>query len=177
MPLGSIYAFVEGLDDKRFFKKVVEPRLNRKFPERIIHLVMWTQTKNKAIEEKFLNCAKLDGGLVLYFVDFDSGPCIRGRKTEEVGKQSGLREEDVIVVVPEIESWYVAGLNAKAMEQFKFQSLDDVNDLSKSRFKRLVAKSIFDDEDWAMQEILEVYDIDTARKTNHSFDWFMGKFF
>jgi hypothetical protein len=79
------------------------------------------------------------------------------------------------VVIKEIESWYYAGLSPESVQNLTVPNLPFTDDLTKEDFNRLIPKK-YDSRIDFMFEILKSFSIDTARKKNHSFRFFVERY-
>ena len=111
-----------------------------------------------------------------YFVkDINSTPCI-SIKRDEVHKESKKRIEieKIIVVIKEIESWYVAGLDEKVCNELGIHYLPHTNTLTKEEFNLLIPRD-FDSRTDFMIELLKSFSIEIAKTKNTSFKYFCSK--
>jgi hypothetical protein len=84
----------------------------------------------------------------------------------------------MIIVVKEIESWYLAGLDEKACRELRIRCFDNTDSITKEDFKHIYSNSIHSrrpEIDFYLN-IIENYDIDTAKKKNTTFRYFCDKF-
>lgn len=165
------YIFVEGSDDQRFFKSIVQSKLEEKYSA-TIKIIPYARTKKieiiKLIES--INNGEDD----YYFIcDIDDDLCIRERKQRNIRIFGEiLAEEKIIVVIKEIESWYVAGLSDEKCAEYKIPS-GDTNNLTKEDFDDLIPHHL--DRYTFMMEILNNFCESTAKRKNISFDYFFQR--
>ena len=81
----------------------------------------------------------------------------------------------IIVVIKEIESWYYAGLTPESVLDLEVPDLPLTDDLTKEDFNRLIPRK-YDSRIDFMFEILKYFSIDSARKKNHSFRFFIERY-
>jgi hypothetical protein len=171
LPYKTLFIFIEGNDDERFFKQIIEPLIQNKYS--IIRL--WKYSKVKL--EKRINFIKSITSMkadYIYVTDVDTVPCITFKK-EQIKKELSkmITEDKIVIVVREIESWYLAGLEENNYKKIGIRKrIETTDNLTKGSFNQCIPKrvprSVF------MQEILEYYDIEVAKRKNKSFDYFLN---
>lgn len=90
-------------------------------------------------------------------------------------QEIGIEKDNIIVVVKEIEGWYLAGLSAKISRKLGIPHVKDTNDMTKEDFNRLMPKKIGSRIAF-MEKILKVYDIEIAKRKNESLRCFLDKY-
>jgi hypothetical protein len=168
---GCIYVFLEGDKDERFFTAVLRPVLT----ERYAAVVPWQYARrSKDDVTRALRSVREGKGHYLLLRDIDSCPCVTARK-QDLLKTYGKRIDParVVVVVKEIESWYLAGLDDEGRQEYGISPNHHrhTDDLTKEQFEGLVpAKySVVD----FMNEILGRFRTEVARGRNRSFGYLM----
>jgi len=81
----------------------------------------------------------------------------------------------MIVVVKEIEGWYLAGLDNKVCKQFKIDSFANTDNVTKEKFNALIPKKFTSRVDF-ISEILKNFSIEIAKQKNNSFQYFAKKY-
>ena len=107
--------------------------------------------------------------------DIDDVPCVTSKKeklTDDFGKK--ITADRIAIVIKEIESWYLAGLDEKTSKKLGIRKkIETTDNIIKEHFNQLIPKkmprSVF------MQKILENYDVDVAEGKNGSFGYFLNK--
>ena len=167
MPRPHLGLFVEGNDDERFFKRVLHSKFKKKYQTEV-HIIRYQEIKKGAIEgyiKSFdYNC--------FFFRDNDHGDC--KKFCEKLLKDyDKLSKEKIIVIIEEIESWYLAGINKEVAKQYKIKLDTTTDNLTKEHFKDIIKKSLFGyDITDAMSEILIKFNFEQAKKRNSSFNSF-----
>ncbi|MGA3315288.1 MAG: hypothetical protein ABSC64_02485 [Candidatus Korobacteraceae bacterium] len=176
----GLVIFVEGPDDKRFCERIIQPRCN-KYKSVQIRRHASLPTKQIVNEIKFVKSRNYDYAFV---VDINDEPCVTSKKQKKEQEIGGLDSSKIIVVIKEIESWYLAGLDDTNCKKFGIPSPNHTNTTTKEmfndRFKpRLSKKGHFPDtleRRRLLGEILDCFDEETALSKNDSFDYFLRKF-
>ena len=165
----DLYIFVEGPDDERFFEKIISPYLNNHTD---IHYLKYKEQTSKWVN-KYLITIKSMKCDYIFFHDRDKN-CVSIQKQALLDCYKSLDEENVIIIVKEIEGWYLAGLNKRNSQILGIKFLPCTDDICKEKFKRInssygPSKILF------MLEILKHYDIEMAKSKNKSFRYYATK--
>ena len=166
--------FVEGKDDIHFAKVVLFPLAVHMYD--YVDIYEYAQKTYSATREFITTILRTDYWDYLFIVDFDQGPCVTLRKERIVSRYGNLDSGRVLVVKREIESWYLAGLDQDSCAELGIPFLGNTDDITKEQFDGMIPNRFEDRTDF-MVEILNRYDVETARGRNESFDYAMGKHF
>jgi len=172
MSYKELYIFVEGDDDERFFEKVVMPMLEDKYDS--VALLKYAQRKNQRVTA-FLNSIDRMDMKYLFVSDINHRPCVTAKKQEVQGKFKNIDKDRIIVVIKEIESWYLAGLDDTCSKGLGISPCDSTDNIPKEKFNALIPKK-FDSRIDFMREILKCFHIETAKQKNTSFRYFLEKY-
>jgi len=175
MTYKQLYIFVEGPDDERFFEKI-KPVIENKFD--LVKFIKWATVHSISLGKYMKSLQSTDSANYLFVTDINNSPCITHRKTrlkkvKNYGKV--LEERRVIVVIKEIESWYLAGLNDDACRELQIKTFRNTNNITKENFNRIMPQKYEDSRIDFIQEILKRFSIETAKEKNASFDYFMSR--
>lgn len=116
------------------------------------------------------------GADYLYVIDINNSPCVTAKKDEILSKLRNIDKEKIIVVIKEIESWYLAGIDDIKAKKLKIRNLNSTNDITKEKFNSLIPKRFNSRIDF-MLEILKDFSIETAKQKNKSFKYFINKYY
>jgi len=167
----KLYFFVEGNDDERFFEKIVEPKFKGKY---YTEIRKYAQTKNTNVDN-ILKSIKAIGAEYIFIADIDSAPCVKSKKQEIRNKFRNVDIDRIIVVIKEIEGWYLAGLDTTNSKELKISSVKTTDNITKEQFNNLIPEKS-DSRINFMLEILKRYSIETAKQKNKSFKYFIEKY-
>jgi hypothetical protein len=149
-----LFILLEGDDDERFFENVVKPLIQKRYLWR----KPWKYSQKPRKHEKtvkFINSINSMKADYIYVRDLNDAPCIIAKKEKITRELDHIVIEDkILVVVKEIESWYLAGLDENA-------------------FNQLIPKNMPRIE--FMRKILESYNVEIAKERNGSFGYFLNK--
>ncbi len=170
----TLFVWVEGPDDLRFFTWVVQPVLETKY--RRVQIVQYSE-KTPPKVKNFLRTIPQMGNAYIFVSDADDAPCITARKMRLKEKYgAALDEANIVIIRREIEGWYFAGLDAD-----KFRGLGvrrnypHTDTLSKEDFNNAIPNRFSSRTDF-MIEVLKVFSLEEALERNNSIKYFTEKY-
>lgn len=172
MTTKALYLWVEGPDDQRFIERIMCPLFERVYEG--THVVPYaTQPKKKV--DAFLSSIDAMKADYIFFGDCDSS-CVSATKQHLVRVYCRLDRERIVVVVKEIESWYLAGLDDEAAELLGVPCLSTTDTVTKESFNKRIP-SRFDSRIDFMQEIINHFKIETALAKNESLRYLVSRYY
>ena len=111
----------------------------------------------------------------LFLTDIDECDSITNRKQKVCAKYNGLDENNVLIVIKEIEGWYLAGLNDICCRKMGIQNHLSTNHISKEDFDKLIPRKYSSRLDF-MVEILKCFCHQTGKQKNDSFKYLLDSF-
>jgi hypothetical protein len=157
----NLFIFVEGQDDKRFFEKIILPILKGKYV--FISIRTYANEKNKELAQ-FIRSLKQMNTDYIFVVDKNSEyGCITTKK-KDVQKSYDVEVDKIIVVIKEIESWYLAGLNEEQTKKFGLPILEHTENVGKKKFEEYRRNCKIHNRKDLMTEILKNFSIKTAKQ-------------
>ena len=111
MAYKRLFIFVEGPDDLRFFEKVAVPIFYGKYD--LVECISYSNMKNKKIKDwmRSIKAMKAD---YIFVTDINDSPCVIEKKSIIINQlKNSVAQEQIIVTIKEIESWYLAGITDK----------------------------------------------------------------
>jgi hypothetical protein len=132
-----LFIWVEGADDQRFFEQVVKPLFEQKYD--------WVEVRTYAKHSgeyitKFIRSIKAMEADYIFVADIDSAPCITARKERLQETYKNVDEDKTLVVIQEIESWYLAGLNDANAKRLGLPVFNATDSITKEQFDPLIPK-------------------------------------
>jgi hypothetical protein len=118
---------------------------------------------------------KMNDADYIYTRDFNNSVCVTRKKQKILKKNSFLKEKAILIIIREIESWYLAGLCQKDLSRFKIKKIEKTNDLFKEAFDKCIPKRFTSRIDF-MNEILKCFSIKEASRKNESFLYFARRY-
>ncbi len=160
----SLYVLLEGSDDDRFFNYVFKPELSKIYNKIVKY--QYAQRSKKNVD-RLMHTLKHSGYEYVVFSDFDRAQCVTASK-EALQKRIPVKDAARIAVAKmEVESWYLAGLDHSSTRKLHIPFYANTEDISKEQFETNRPKDSLRIP--FMIEVLKLFDIDTAKKQNHSF--------
>lgn len=172
MSYRRLFIWVEGPDDVRFFETIMEPKLLKKYNS--VETRSYATLKKEKIDN-FIKSIKAMDAEYIFVIDIDNSPCVTAKKQETQNKYKNIDEERIVVVIKEIEGWYLAGLDDKGAKKLKIKLLSDTGNLTKEQFNSSIPTK-FDSRIDFMLEILKNFSIEMAKQKNMSFRYCIEKF-
>lgn len=167
-----LYIFVEGNDDAMFFSNVIRPLLSEKYEE--VEIIKYAQMKKIKVDNflKSIRTLKFD---YILAADIDLQPSVGAKIRIIEDRFSEIDRKKVVIVIKEIESWFLAGLNESTTARFNLPPIYNTEEIFKEDFNQLYRKKFRSRIDF-MREILKQYSIEIAMSKNRSFDFFIRNF-
>jgi len=167
-----IFILVEGEDDVRFFGRIIKPLLINRYDA--VEIIPYASIKRTKVDN-FLKSIRLMKNDYIFVADIDAENSVRDKKQVLYSHFSHIDGGSIIVVIKEIESWYYAGLTLESVQDLEVPDIPLTDDLTKEDFNRLIPRK-YDSRIDFMFEILKYFSIDSARKKNHSFRFFIERY-
>lgn len=171
MAYKMLFILVEGKDDKRFFDKIITPLFERKYDQ--VDVLEYAQLQKEKVS-KFLKSIKGMNADYIFVSDIDQEPCVTARKQYIQNKFKEIDKDRIIVVIREIESWYLTVLDDKSSKRLGIRYSNTTDNVTKEQFNDLIPRK-FDSRIDFMQEILKCFNIETGKHRNTSFRYFLDK--
>lgn len=168
-----LFIWVEGNDDQRFFENLIVPILGKIYD--LVEIIRYAQLKREKIQNFLKSIESMECCDYIYVVDINSSLCVTAKKQELKNKLGNINENRIIVVIKEIESWYLAGLDDASAQKLGFPRYNNTNHLIKEQFNISSEKKFIFRID-CMLEILKHFSVEMARRKNKSFDYFCKKY-
>ena len=172
MALGKLYLLVEGDDDERLVN-IFKPILLRRYNS----VILWkyAQEKKSKIKSFVRSIIALKDDFI-FLGDINNTPCVTEKKNDIVRKYSSIiNNKKIVVVIKEIESWYLAGLSDEIAKKIVKHTFKTTNTITKEQFDNLIPKKYQSRIDF-MMEILKFFSFDISKRKNDSFNYFANNF-
>jgi hypothetical protein len=171
----ELFILVEGYFDKLFFETVIKPIFNGKKRAGNIKIL---ECSNKTIERKRSMIAHND---YIFVSDKDENACITSvkEKIKNKFKRNDVEKIDkskILIVVKEIESWYLAGLDGTKCHKLGIKELKNTDNITKEMFENSIPKRYKGNKQQFYLEILKAYSVRIAKSKNLSFRYFLEKY-
>lgn len=137
MLIKRLFILVEGEDDLRFFNYAKDLIFKEKYNFKQVW--PYAKKKNKQVNN-FLKSIKAMNADYIFVSDINAEPCMTAKKNSLLNKYKQVDKESIIVVIKEIESWYLAGLNDKNARTFGLKLFNTTDHITKEMFNDLIPK-------------------------------------
>ena len=169
-----LFIWVEGGSDARFFEAVMKPLFERIYKR--VEIRTYANLKRVTFA-RILQGLRAIAADFIVVADIDEEPCVTFKKNYV---RSRIRDVDldpdqIRVVIHEIESWYLAGLEAQSSKELGIPLFDRTDAITKEQFIALVPEA-FDSRIDFMMEILKAFSPAIAMRKNDSFRYFFTKY-
>ena len=169
-----LYILLEGVDDERFFSSIVSPLFQDKYSYIVFYKYASEAPKKIRNFLKSIKSMNEKNLADYYFVsDMDSNICITFLKDKLKNKFNIYDLSKIMIVIKEIECWYLAGLNNDFLRKYGISKCSDTCRIFKEDFNRLIPPTFSFRTDF-MIECLKFFSIDEAKIFNSSFDYFIN---
>jgi len=169
----TLYIWVEGNDDVRFFTEIIVPFLHSKYAT--IMIQKWSKMKKEKIYNFIKSIKSMPCADYLFISDINNQPCISSKKENLQKIFKIIEKEKMLIIQKEIESWYLAGLNDESSKRLKIKTYEDTNTITKEMLNCQIPKKYNSRIDFLL-EILKSYSLDIAIQKNTSLKYFLNKY-
>ncbi|HOX34637.1 MAG TPA: hypothetical protein PLO06_02970 [Methanoregulaceae archaeon] len=167
-----LFILVEGEDDVRFFGRIIKPLLKGLYDS--VEIVPYACTKREKVS-RFIKSIQLMKNDYIFVADIDNENSVRDKKQLLYSRYSEVDGRSIIIVVMEIESWYLAGLTDESARHLGIQPLPTTDSVTKEEFNRIIPPRFNSRIDF-MYEILKFFSVPEAVRRNRSFSYFSHRY-
>jgi hypothetical protein len=167
-----LFILVEGNDDERFFSRIIKPLFSDLYPS--IEIVMFACMKNEKVYRYVQSIIEMGNDFILC-ADIDQEESVRAKK-KVLNERYGLFENDhIVIIIREIESWYLAGLDERAQHRLGIRQFGSTNHITKEIFNGMIPRH-YTSRIAFMGDIIAFFSPLAARERNRSFAYFCQKY-
>ena len=167
-----LFIWVEGGDDRRFFDAIIKPALERKF--NLVEVRTYANLKREKVNN-YVRSIKAMSAEYIFVTDINDAPCITYRKQAKQDEFTSIDKDKVIVVIKEIESWYLAGLDDVCSSRCGIPPCNTTDTITKEQFNSLIPRKFAASRIDFLREILKYFQVEIAKQKNKSFRYFLEK--
>jgi hypothetical protein len=172
MPQKKLYIFVEGIDDFLFINDVFKSIALKKYDD--IEIIQYAQMKRVKVN-KYIETIKKMGFDYFVLADIDQEASIKNKRIIIKNRFSEVDYLNIIVVIAEIESWYLAGISKEQSIKWGIHNFERTDIIVKEEFNKVYWCKFHNRIDF-MQEIRNHYDISVGVTKNESLKYFYSLF-
>lgn len=167
-----LFIMVEGEDDIRFFGRLIKPILAPSYHS--VEIIPYACIKREKVN-KFLKSVVLMNNDYIFVADIDQERSIRDKKQLLYYRFSDIDGQSIVIVIREIESWYMAGISPDTAQELGIADIPSTDHITKEDFNAAIPRP-FDSRIDFMFEILKSFSLETAVKKNASFRYFVNRY-
>ena len=167
-----LFILVEGNDDERFFSRIIRPIFADMYAS--VEIVMFACMKNEKVYRFVRSIIEMGHDFILC-ADIDREESVRAKK-KVLNERYGLFENDhMVIIIKEIESWYLAGLDERAQQHLGIRQYVSTNHITKEIFNGMIPRH-YTSRIAFMGDIITLFSPLAARERNRSFAFFCQKY-
>ena len=167
-----LFIFVEGSDDQRFFSRIIVPLLEGEYAS--VELITYASMKSVKVCRFVRSVTAMDHDFILC-ADIDQERNVKAKKAVLKSRFCVLSDDRIVVIIQEIESWYLAGLDDRSQRRLSLRSYRNTNHITKEIFNRMIPRS-YTSRIALMADILDLFSFEAALEKNRSFRYFFTHF-
>jgi len=168
----QLFIWVEGRDDERFFDGTVRTTFENKYDSVVVR--QYAQMTRKEVGRYLRSIKWMCSADCVFVGDINAEPCVTAKK-ERLRQRYGVESDSVIVVIREIEGWYMAGVGDEASAELGVPVLKNTDTLTKEDFNQLMPERFNSRIDF-MVETLKHFCTGMAKRKNGSFRYFAERY-
>lgn len=169
MAARRLFIFVEGSDDVRFFETIIKPRFEHAFES--VELITFACTKSVRVD-RFIRGINAMNHRYIIVTDIDLENSVHSKKKIILSRFSEADYQNVMVIIQEIESWYLAGIDGNGAKILGIHAPARTDFVTKEHFIRWIPR-YYPSKIAFMIEVLKHFSISTAVEKNKSFRFFI----
>jgi len=178
-----LFIWVEGEDDKIFFQNIIQDELSSRYDHITVNSYRGDNIKNPKEKKKLIGFINSIDSInrkgtqlidYIFVADFDNSKCITQKKQKIKELLINIPDEKILIVIKEIESWYLAGIDMANRKRLKIRKYNErkTNDVTKDFFYSLLPNQTLKVP--LLLDITSSYSIELAKKNNTSFKYFLS---
>ncbi len=169
MATKRLFIFVEGSDDVRFFDTIIKPRLEHAFES--VELITFACTKSVKVDRFIKGINEMQHSyLIVTDIDFEKN--VNGKKSVILSRFSEADYQHIMVIIQEIESWYLAGIDENGGKALGISIPAHTDSVTKEHFIGLIPR-FYPSKIAFMIEVLKHFSLSVAVEKNRSFRFFV----
>lgn len=167
-----LFILVEGGDDIRFFGRIVKPLLVNRYNS--VEILPYACIRREKVNRLLKSVRQMNNDYI-FVSDIDFEHSVRDKKQILYYRFSEIDGSSIVIVIQEIESWYLAGLPPDTAQRMGVPSYESTDMITKEDFNRMVPAR-FDSRIDFMFEILKFFSLEYAAAKNRSFHFFVHRY-
>ncbi len=167
-----LFILVEGNDDERFFSRIVKPLFDDLYSS--VEIVMYACMKNEKVNSFIRSIGEMGHDFIMC-ADIDQEPNVLAKKRLLNQRYDLFANDHFVIIVREIESWYLAGLDERAQHRLGIRRYGSTNHITKEMFNGMIPRH-YKSRIAFMGDIITLFSMHEARERNRSFSYFCHRY-
>ena len=167
-----LFILVEGNDDERFFSRVVKPLFADLYTS--VEIVMYACMKNEKVNSFIRSIGEMGHDFIMC-ADIDQEPNVLAKKRLLNERYDLYANDHFIIIIREIESWYLAGMDERAQHRLGIRRYGSTNHITKEIFNSMIPRH-YKSRIAFMGDIITLFSVHEARERNRSFSFFCHRY-
>ena len=167
-----LFILVEGNDDERFFSRIVKPLFAPLYTS--VEIVMYACMKNEKVNSFIRSIGEM-GHAFIMCADIDQEPNVLAKYRMMTVRYDLFANDHFVIIIREIESWYLAGLDERAQHRLGIRQYGSTNHITKEIFNTMVPRH-YKSRIAFMSDIVTLFSPPEARERNRSFSYFCHRY-
>jgi hypothetical protein len=164
-----LFIFLEGSDDVRFFETIIKPRFEHAYAS--VELITYACTKSVKVD-RFIRGINAMHHDYIVVTDIDLEKSVNAKKNIIMSRFSEAEYQCIMVIIQEIESWYLAGIDDNSAKSIGIHPHKQTDFVTKEHFIRWIPR-YYPSKIAFMIEILKHFTLTVAVEKNKSFRFFI----
>jgi hypothetical protein len=139
-----------------------------------VELITYAGLKSVKVDKFVKSILAMQNDYILV-ADIDQEPNVNVKKQVLLGRFDALQKDHIMVIIKEIESWYLAGIDEHTSRALGIRQLRQTDFVTKEHFNRWIP-GMYPSRISFMVELLKHFSIDVAERKNRSFRHFITKY-
>lgn len=169
MAARRLFIFVEGSDDVRFFETIIKPRFEHIFES--VELITFACTKSVKVD-RFIRGINAMQHSYIIVTDIDFEKSVPAKKNIILSRFSEADYQHIMVIIQEIESWYLAGIDDTGAKALGIHAPARTDFVTKEHFIGWIPR-YYPSKIAFMIEVLKHFSLSVAVEKNKSFRFFI----
>jgi hypothetical protein len=169
MVLRRLFIFVEGSDDVRFFETIIKPRFEHIYES--VELITFACTKSVKVD-RFIRGINAMQHSYIIVTDIDFEKSVPAKKNIILSRFSEADYQHIMVIIQEIESWYLAGIDGPGAKALGIHAPARTDFVTKELFIGWIPR-YYPSKIAFMIEVLKHFSLSVAVEKNKSFRFFI----
>jgi hypothetical protein len=164
-----LFIFLEGTDDVRFFETVITPRFSHRYES--VELITYACIRSVRIDRFIRGITTMNHDYIIV-TDIDQERSVSAKKGIILSRFSEADFKNIMVIIQEIESWYLAGIDEQSARVIGVPEQPHTDHLTKELFNTVIP-AYYPSRIAFMIEILKHFSLTAAAAKNKSFRFFI----